>query len=223
MLKGPVNVRGEGSKEPITLFFFFFHIWISHCPYFTFWKFYWSIVVLVSSVWQNKISHTHIFGCLCAQLLSRVWLSATLWTVASRFPLSLGFSRQEYWSGLPFPLPTYTYIPSLPDFLPIQVAAVHQVEFSVLYGMFPTVVYFITAILFHSFSGAQAVKNLPAMRETWVLYLDWKDPLEKGIHLPTPVFLPREFHGQRSLAGYSSWGCKESDTTERLTLSLFHQ
>ena len=37
---------------------------------------------------------------------------------------------------------------------------------------------------------------------------------------PTPVFLPGEFYGQRRLAGYSSWGHKESDTTERLTLSL---
>ena len=34
-----------------------------------------------------------------------------------------------------------------------------------------------------------------------------------------PVFLPGEFYGQKSLAGYSPWGCKESDTTERLTLS----
>ena len=33
----------------------------------------------------------------------------------------------------------------------------------------------------------------------------------------TPVFLPGEFHGQRSLAGYSLWGLKESDTTEKLT------
>ena len=33
---------------------------------------------------------------------------------------------------------------------------------------------------------------------------------------PTPVFLPGEFHGQRSLAGHSSWGHKELDTTERL-------
>ena len=38
---------------------------------------------------------------------------------------------------------------------------------------------------------------------------------------PTPVFLPGEFHGQRSLAGYSPQGCKELGTTERLTLSLF--
>ena len=35
-----------------------------------------------------------------------------------------------------------------------------------------------------------------------------------------PVFLPRESHGQRSLAGYSPWGHKESDTTEQLSLSL---
>ena len=35
--------------------------------------------------------------------------------------------------------------------------------------------------------------------------------------LPTPVFLPREFHGQRSLAGYNLWDCKESDTTKWLT------
>ena len=38
--------------------------------------------------------------------------------------------------------------------------------------------------------------------------------------LPTPVFLPGDFYGQRSLAGYSPWGCKELDTTEQLSLSL---
>ena len=37
--------------------------------------------------------------------LSRVQLFATLWTVAHQAPLSMGFSRQEYWSGLPFPSP----------------------------------------------------------------------------------------------------------------------
>ena len=35
--------------------------------------------------------------------LSRIRLSATQWTVARQAPLSMGFSRQEYWSGLPFP------------------------------------------------------------------------------------------------------------------------
>ena len=50
---------------------------------------------------------------------------------------------------------------------------------------------------------AQMVKNLPAgIQETWVQSLGWEDPLEKGM-APTPVFLPGEFHGQRSLGGCS--------------------
>ena len=61
---------------------------------------------------------------------------------------------------------------------------------------------------------AQMVKNLPAMKETWVQSLGQEDPLEKG--MDTPVFLPREFHGQRNLAGYSPWSHKQSDTTKRL-------
>ena len=40
-----------------------------------------------------------------AQLLSRVQLFATPWTVAPQAPLSMGFSRQGYWLGLPFPSP----------------------------------------------------------------------------------------------------------------------
>ena len=42
----------------------------------------------------------------------------------------------------------------------------------------------------------------------------------KGNGLPTPLFRPGEFHGQRSLVGNSPWGRKELDTTERLTFSL---
>ena len=51
------------------------------------------------------------------------------------------------------------------------------------------------------------------MQETQVQSLDWADILEEE---PTPVFLPGKFHGQRSLVGYSPWGCEESDTTEGL-------
>ena len=47
----------------------------------------------------------------------------------------------------------------------------------------------------------------------------WRSPWRRE-RQPTPVFLPGEFHGQRSLVGYSPWGCKESDTTKRLTLSI---
>ena len=39
------------------------------------------------------------------QMLSRVQLFTTLWTVAHQAPLSMEFSRQEYWSGMPFPYP----------------------------------------------------------------------------------------------------------------------
>ena len=39
--------------------------------------------------------------CLCAKSLSCVRLFVTPWTVACQAPLSMGFSRQEYWSGLP--------------------------------------------------------------------------------------------------------------------------
>ena len=41
----------------------------------------------------------------CACVLSRVQLFATLWTIARQVPLSMGFSRQVYWSGLPSPTP----------------------------------------------------------------------------------------------------------------------
>ena len=41
----------------------------------------------------------------CVQLLSCVWLFETPWAVAHQAPLSMGFSRQEYWSGLQFPSP----------------------------------------------------------------------------------------------------------------------
>ena len=62
------------------------------------------------------------------------------------------------------------------------------------------------------------VKNLPAMQEPrfdpWVRKIPWRKKW-----LPTPGFLPGDFHGQRSLVGYSPWGRKKLDTTERLTLS----
>ena len=46
-----------------------------------------------------------------------------------------------------------------------------------------------------------------------VRFLDWEDPLEKGMATHFSI-LAGESHGQRSLAGHSLWGCKESDTTE---------
>ena len=51
--------------------------------------------------------------------------------------------------------------------------------------------------------------------DPWVGKIPWRRKWQ-----PTPVFLPGELHGQKSLAGYSPWGRKELDTTEQLTLPL---
>ena len=64
---------------------------------------------------------------------------------------------------------------------------------------------------------AQRLKNLPAMQETQVWSLGQKDNPGEGNR--NPVFLPGEFHAQRSPAGYSPWGHKESDMTEWLHFS----
>ena len=60
------------------------------------------------------------------------------------------------------------------------------------------------------------VKNLPSVQEMWVRFLGQEDTLEEDMQ-STPVFLPGESHGQRSLEGYSSWGHKELDTAEQLS------
>ena len=62
------------------------------------------------------------------------------------------------------------------------------------------------------------IKNLPAKQETWVQSLGWEDLLEEGKATHSSI-LPGELHGQRSLAGHSPRGRKESDTTERLSTS----
>ena len=63
------------------------------------------------------------------------------------------------------------------------------------------------------------VKRLPAMWETHVRSLGWEDPLEKEMATHSSI-LVGEFHGQRSLVGYSARGRKEWDTTEQYQFSL---
>ena len=49
--------------------------------------------------------------------------------------------------------------------------------------------------------------------DPWVRKVPWRMKWQL-----TPIFLPRKFHGQRSLVGYSSWSLRESDMTERLSV-----
>ena len=59
--------------------------------------------------------------------LSHVWLFATPWTVAYQAPPSMGFSRQEYWSGLPFPSPGDLPEPGIePGSAALQADALHS-------------------------------------------------------------------------------------------------
>ena len=66
------------------------------------------------------------------------------------------------------------------------------------------------------FPGGQSVKNPPAMSETWVRSLGWKDPLEKGKATYSSI-LAWNPQGQRRLAGCNPWGQKESNMTEQLS------
>ena len=88
-----------------------------------------------------------------------------------------------------------------------------------------TMGFLIVPLIFYNrwgFPGGSAVKNLPAMQETQERCLRLEDPPEGEHDNPggghdTPMFLPGESCGHRSLAGYSPQGCKESDTTEQLS------
>ena len=64
---------------------------------------------------------------------------------------------------------------------------------------------------------AQTGKNLPAVQGTWVLSLGWEKTPWRGKWLPTPVFLPGKYPGQRSLVGCCLCGRKQLHVTEQLT------
>ena len=69
------------------------------------------------------------------------------------------------------------------------------------------------------FAGDSNSKESTCNAEIWVWSLGGEHPLEKRLASHSRI-LPWELHGQRSLAGYSLWGHKESDQTEWLMLSL---
>ena len=114
-----------------------------------------------------------MYACVLS-CFSRIQLFVTLWTVAHQAPLSKVFSKQEYWCGLPCPPPGV-----LPN-LEIKLSSVPSPAFPG--GFFTTSVtseVFINLFIPASLV-AQLVKNLPAIQETWVQSVGWKDPLEKG-------------------------------------------
>ena len=204
----------------------------------------------------------------CAVLshFSRVQLFATPWTVAHLAPLSMGFSRQEYWSGLPFLPPGESSWPK--DQTCISCVSCIAGRFFTRWATweacwecshFLNMLILTSEILFSCWGAhvsifwtlgfsacsnviwdflsiiskeiisetsilraslvTQLVKNLPAMHETRVWSSGWKIHWRRKWQ-PTQVFLPGEFHVQRSLAGYSPWDHKESDTIVQLSFTF---
>ena len=118
--------------------------------------------------------------------------SATLWTIA---PLSMGFSRHEYWSGLPFPLPG-----DLPDprIKPRSSAS------SALAGRFFT-------------AEPPGKPSAGGARDSGSIPGSGRSP-GRGNGNPLQYSCPGNPHGQRSLVGSSPQGCKDSDMTCRLNI-----
>ena len=104
-------------------------------------------------------THTHYGCCAVLSCFSFVRLFMTLWTVSHQPSLSIGFYRQEYWSGLPFPFPQGALV--------VKIACQSKRQ--------------------------KRSKFSPRVRK-----ISWW-----GAWPPTPVFLPGEPHGQRSLEGYT--------------------
>ena len=119
---------------------------------------------------------------------------ATPWTVACQAPLSMGFPRQEYWSGLPFPSPGDLPNPGIEPLSPALEG-----------GFFTTEPPGKPAEKLVGFPSCSAVKRPHANAGDLVQSLGQEDTLRSKWQ-PTQVFLPGKSHGQRSLAGYGPWG-----------------
>jgi len=203
---------------------------------------------------------------------SRVQLFVTLWMVAYQAPPSMGFSRQEYWSGLPFPSPGNLHSPGIkprfpalqadallsepprkPQHHPTGLSSAHSPQSASLESTPMSLPFSLGCE--HPEQGIEPVHHLyipwqriwniidkmiklrtilwnisrlpgfpggtgkePACQcsrykrcgfDPWVRKIPWRRTWQ-----PTPVFLPGESHGQRSLGGYSSQGGKEWDMNE---------
>ena len=118
-------------------------------------------------------------------------LFVTLWTAAHQPPLSMGFSRQKFFSGLPFPPSWYTYN---------KAVCVHseskwgiwQSSFTLInltHQLFP--VYIQEPLIIMGLLSGSVIKNLLAMQKTQeagVPSLGWEDPLEKGMVTHSRIF-----------------------------------
>ena len=147
---------------------------------------------------------------------------ATPWTVACQDSQSMEFSRQEYWSGLPFPSPGNLPDPAMEPMFPALADRFFTTE--------PPGKSITGTSRTHSLTYCLTLFRLPWwLRRSsvclqccrprfnpWVGKISWR----RKWH-PTPIFLPGKSHRRRSLLGYSPWRRKESDTTEQLHFHFY--
>ena len=142
-------------------------------------------------------------GCMASVLsyFSLEWLFATLWTVALQALLSMGFSRQEYWSGFPRPPPGY---------LPHSGVKTMSLMSPALAGEFFTTsatreahdTWLLSQKIERVWWLSQWYRNHLSMQDMQVPSLGQEEPLEKGMSLTWKSHEQRK----RSLADYSPWG-----------------
>ena len=156
------------------------------------------------------------------QLYLTLW---TPWTVACLAPSSMGFSKQEYWSGLPCPspedLPDPGIKPGSPtlqaDSLPYEPAVLSQYWPKISSG-FPVQCYQNLNELFgQANGGVSGIEPTCQCRrhKRRRFCCSARKILWRRKWQPAPLFLPGKFHRQRSLVGYSPWDSKKWDKTER--------
>ena len=186
-----------------------------------------------SNAWKWKVK---------VKSLSRVRPSATPWTAAYQAPLSMGFSRQEYWSGVPSPSPKQYIYMCVCMYIYIYIHT-HRCTWYVSY----TISFMnLSKSIYRASQVALVVKDLPARegdgthsstlawRIPWTeepgalqsmgsrrVGHDWATSLSLFTFLhwrrkwhPTPVLLPGESQGRGSLVGCGLRGRTELDTTE---------
>ena len=151
----------------------------------------------------------------------------TPWTVAHHFPLSMGFPRQEYWNGLPLLSPGDLPGLGIKPASPALAWGFFSTELSgkPLYYIVNNVQSLTNILIVLGFPVGTSGKE-PACqcrRRKRCEFSSWVGKiLCSRKWQPTPVFWFGKFHGQRSLAGYSTWCHKDSDATERTLIVLFN-
>ena len=178
---------------------------------------------IIQSLGWVDIAKWTFWGACVLSSLSHVQLFATPWMAAYQASLSMEFSRQEYWRALPFLPPGDLPDPGIEPMSlkspslaegSLPLASPGKPHFEVRVLKIDVKLSFVFYRWIEGFPGDSAGKKVRLQYRRpkfnpWVGKSPWRRE-----RLPTPVFWPGEFHGL-----YSPWGRKESDTTQRLSLS----